>query len=259
MMARTLALALRTAVMLIVSVTAALAQTSETADELIKKGDIYYDRLEAGEALKYYLPAEQMEPENVQLLVKIARQFRHLMSDAKTTEDKLRLGRTALGYARRAVKLAPNDAEAQLALAITYGKLLPYVSNRERIESSPVIKAAAEKAIKLDPKNDLAWHILGRWHLVVAEVSGMKRAIAQMVYGKLPPASFADAKRCFEKAIELNPNRLMHYVELGRTYAQLDRKDEARKFISKGLGMRNTEKDDPETKEKGREVLQKLK
>jgi hypothetical protein len=26
---------------------------------------------------------------------------------------------------------------------------------------------------------------------------------------------------CFQKAIEINPNRLMHYIELGQTYAQM--------------------------------------
>jgi tetratricopeptide (TPR) repeat protein len=243
------------AIALIVSCVAARA---ESADELIKQGDAYYDRLEASEALKYYLPAEKLEPENAQLLVRIAREYRHLMSDAENKDEKLRLCSTALGYSRRAVKLAPNDVETQLAVAITYGKILPFVGNKEKAESSRIIKAAAEKAVKLDPANDLGWHVLGRWNLVLADVSGVKRAIAQMVYGKLPPASNEEAVRCFEKAIALNPNRLMHYIELGRTYAQMDRKVEARKFISKGLRMRDTEKDDPETKQKGRELLAKL-
>jgi hypothetical protein len=50
----------------------------------------------------------------------------------------------------------------------------------------------------------------------------------------------------------------MHYVELGRTYAVMGRTAEARKFISKGLAMPDTEKDDPETKRQGREILQQL-
>ena len=93
----------------------------------------------------------------------------------------------------------------------------------------------------------------------LADIGGVKRALAQIKYGKLPPAKYEDAVRCFEKAIALNPNRLMHYIELGRTYANMDRKDDARKFLNKGLGMRDTEKDDPETKQKGRELLAKLK
>jgi Flp pilus assembly protein TadD len=161
-------------------------------------------------------------------------------------------------YSKRAVTLAPDDPESQLALAISYGKILPFVGNKEKMEMSRLVKAAAEKVTKLDPKNDLGWHVLGRWHLVLAEISGVKRALAQVVYGKMPDASNEEAVRYFEKAIALNPNRLMHYIELGRTYAQMDRKEEARRLITKGLGMRETEKDDPETKEKGREILEKL-
>lgn len=228
------------------------------ADDLIKKGDVFYERLMPAEALKFYLPAEKLEPNHASLLVRISRQYRHLMSDATKREEKLRLGGIAVNYSRRAAALAPNDPEAQLSVAISYGKVLPLQSNSERIENSRVIKAAADKVIKLDPNNDLGWHVLGRWYLNMAEISGVKRALAQVVYGKLPPATNEDAARCFEKAIALNPNRLMHYIELGRTYAKMGREAEARKLITKGLGMTGTERDDEESKSKGREVLAKL-
>ncbi len=234
------------------------APATGPADDLIKKGDVFYARLLPEEALKFYLPAETLEPNNASLLVRISRQYRHLMSDATKRDEKLRLGGIAAGYSRRAVALAPNDPEAQLSVAISYGQLLPLQGSRDRLESSRVIKAAAEKVIKLDPRNDLGWHVLGRWYLNMADVGAVKRALAQIAYGKLPAATNEDAVRCFEKAIALNPNRLMHYIELGRTYAQMGRKDDARKFITKGLGMAETEKDDPETKSKGREVLAKL-
>jgi tetratricopeptide (TPR) repeat protein len=94
--------------------------------------------------------------------------------------------------------------------------------------------------------------------LALADVGTVKRAFAQVAYGKLPPAKYEDAVRCFEKAIALNPNRLMHYIELGRTYAQMGRDADARKFITKGLAMPETEKDDPETKNLGRQILKKL-
>ena len=64
--------------------------------------------------------------------------------------------------------------------------------------------------------------------------------------------------RCFEKAIALNPNRLMHCIELGHTYARMGRDADAREFIVKGLAMPETEKDDPETKNLGRQILKKL-
>ena len=226
--------------------------------ELIKKGDIFYDKLQPAEALKCYLPAEKLDSNNVRLLVRIARQYRHLMSDATDASEKIQLGQTAVCYAQRAVSLAPEDPEAQLALAISYGKMLPLGDAKEKIATSRLIKIAVDKVIALDPNNDLAWHVLGRWYLAHAELSGVKRALAWVAYGKLPSAKYEDAALCFEKAIALNPNRLMHYIELGRTFAQMGRDAEARKFITKGLALPETEKDDPETKTLGRQILRKL-
>jgi tetratricopeptide (TPR) repeat protein len=231
---------------------------AQTSAELIEKGDVAYEALKPAEALKYYLPAEKQEPKNVRLLVRISRQYRHLMSDAPQKAEKMRLGTTALEYANRAAALAPNDPEAQLSVAISYGKLLPLQPTKQQIANSRLVKATAEKVIALDPKNDLAWQILGRWYLNMAEIGGVKRALAQVIYGKLPPATFEDAVRCYQKAIALNPNRLMHYIELGRVYEKMGKTAEAKKFITKGLSMPETEKDDGETKKMGREILAKL-
>ena len=237
---------------------ASTAMGAESAEELIQKGDVFYDKLQAAEALKFYLPAEKLDPNNVRLLVRISRQYRHLMSDATKASEKLQLGNTAVDYAQRAVALAPNDPEAQLALAISYGKMLPLEETKQQIATSRLIKIAVDKVIALDPNNDLAWQVLGRWYLGLADVGAVKRALAQVAYGKLPPAKYEDAVRCFEKAIALNPNRLMHYIELGRTYEKMGRDADARKFITKGLAMPETEKDDPETKNLGRQILKKL-
>ena len=219
------------------------------ADELVAKGNVYYEKLDAQEALKYYLPAEKLEPKNVRLLVRISREYRHLMSDASKTEEKLRLGAAALG---------PNDPEAQLAVAISYGKLQPLESTKEKLETSRIIKSEADKAIKLDPRSDLAWHVLGRWNMGYAEITGVKRALAELAYGKLPATTYEDAAKCFEKAIELKPDRLMHYVELGLVYSHMGRTADARRVITKGLAMKETEKDDPEAKHRGKEELAKL-
>jgi tetratricopeptide (TPR) repeat protein len=233
-------------------------RASESADELIQKGDVYYARLQPSEALKFYLPAEKLDPNNAHLLVSIARQYRHLMSEASSKEQKLQLGNTAVDYAQRAVAIAPGDPETQLAVAISYGKLLPLLGTKDQIADSRLIKTAVDKVIALDSNNDLAWQVLGRWYLALADVNAVKRALAQVVYGKLPTAKYEDAVRCFEKAIELNPNRLMHYIELGRAYVQMGKSEEARKLINKGLAMPNTEKDDPEMKDVGRQLLAKL-
>src|SRR2546423_750502 len=105
------------------------ALQAQSADELIKNGDVYYGRLQATEALRFYLPAEKLDPNNEHLLVRISREYRHLMSDATRPEEKRRLGGAARDYAIRAVALDRNDPDAQLAVAISYGRLQPLIGN----------------------------------------------------------------------------------------------------------------------------------
>lgn len=226
--------------------------------DLILKGDACDRVFNASEALQSYLPAERLEPRNVPLLVRIARQYRHLMTDATARDKKLLLGRTALEYSLRAATLGPKDSEAQLAPAITYGKMLLLQGTKEQVAASGPIKRSADAALRLDPRNDTAWHILGRWHRNVAGVTGAKRLFGSLIYGNLPTSTNEAAVACFEKAIALNPRRPMHHIELGCTYAQMGKKDDARRLIAKGLAMPDIDKDDPETKRRGRETLAKL-
>lgn len=230
----------------------------ETADSMIAKGDDFDRLLEARDALQFYLPANKIQPDNVNLLVKIARQYRHMMSDTSVKQEKLRLGNLSLEFAQRAADLAPKNSEAQLSPAISYGKMLPFMKTKDQVDATPKIKASVDRALALDPNNDTAWHILGRWNRVLADVNSIKRVLAKAIYGDLPVTTNEEAERCLKKAIAINPNRLMHYIELGRIYAQMGRKDEAQQFIRKGLTMPEQEKDDAEQKELGRQALKKM-
>jgi len=234
------------------------ASHAQSANDLMVLGDRFDRNFQASKALQHYLPAEKLDPQYVPLLLRIARQYRHLMTDASPDTEKLRLGAIALTYGLRAAALAPNDSEAQLSPAITYGKMLPLQGSKEQVEASPRIKAGADKAIRLDPRNDVAWHVLGRWHQALANVGSVKRALGSLIYGKLPTTTNEAAVACFDKAIAINPSRLRNYIELGRTYAQMGKNAEARLFIEKGLAMPNTEHDDPELKQRGRDSLAKL-
>ncbi|MBV8212205.1 MAG: hypothetical protein JOZ08_03150 [Verrucomicrobia bacterium] len=234
------------------------ALRAQTADTLIAEGDLFYAKLQASEALKYYLPAEKLEPNNVRLLCHISREYRHLMMDETDRASKVHLGSQAVDYAKKAVALNPKDADAQLAVAISVGKLQPFEGYRQRFDAVHVIKDAADRVTELEPENDIGWHVLGRWYQGLAEVDPFHRALAQAV-GGLPPATFQEAATCFEKAMQLNPGRLMHYIALGTVYVEMGRKDEGRRLIEKGLAMQNTEKDDVQVKQDGEQVLAKLK
>lgn len=232
---------------------------ADEVSDLVEKGGALDRKLQPAQALKFYLPAEKLAPKDHDLQLRIARQYRHLMSKTSDKKEKLRLGKTSLEHAENAAALAPKNAEAQLSPAISYGKMMPYMGSGDQAAASPKIKASVDRALRLDPKNDTAWHILGRWNRTLASIGGVKRALAGAVYGGLPTGSIEAAEDSLKKALVINPNRLMHYIELGRVYAQVGLDDAARRMLQKGLAMPNREIDDPEMKQIGRETLSKLK
>jgi tetratricopeptide (TPR) repeat protein len=235
------------------------AISAATVDELIKEGNVHDQGFRPKEALKSYLPAEKMDPDNVDLLLRIARQYRHEMADTGAIKEKVRHAAVALNYAQRAVALAPNNTEAHLSVAICHAKALELYSNKEKMAALRQVKASADKSIALDSNNDLAWYILGRWHEKISELNTLKRKVAELAYGGLPKASNDDAAKCFRKAISINPNRSPYNIDLGITYAAMGNYADARKHIEKGMAMPSKGKDDPETKKRGRELLATLK
>ena len=80
---------------LLIPLIALCSVVSAAADfeDLVKSGDAHDAKFQCDEALKYYLPAEKLEPENADLLVKIARQYALRMADLRTDADKLASGR----------------------------------------------------------------------------------------------------------------------------------------------------------------------
>jgi tetratricopeptide (TPR) repeat protein len=246
--------------LLLVSMLAALIPVTAMADfaTLVAQGDAHDRKSETEQALTFYLPAEKLTPDDPELLVKIARQYVQRMGGLTTDAEKIKSGRTALRYAERAVALAPDQCDPHLSVAICWGKLTPLLGNKEKVAASRQIRISADRAVKLDPKNDYGWHVLGRWHQAMANMGPATRAFAKLIYGALPAASNEESVACLKKAIKLNPKRLVHTIELGRTYAMMGDTAQAKKYIQQGLAMPNREKDDAETKQRGRKTLEEI-
>jgi tetratricopeptide (TPR) repeat protein len=197
-----------------------------------------------------------LRPGDTEVLRKISKQYAQQISNPGADKDEM--AAKALSYAQQAVKAGPENAEAHLSLAIVYGKISYLKSPKERLEYSRFIQQEAEKSVTLDPKNDLAWHVLGRWNYEIANLGGPLKFFAETLYGKLPEASNEKALEFLERAVALNPKRLLNQAELGRVLAVVGRKDEARAVLKKALGMPSLEKDDEETKERARKALEAL-
>lgn len=75
-------------------------------------------------------------------------------------------------------------------------------------------KEAREQAVialQKEPQNDLAHHLMGRWHWEMANLNGIVRTLIRLMYGTdLAPGTHLEALNHYRRASELNPNRLVH-------------------------------------------------
>jgi len=175
------------------------------APELITAGDALDQQNRNSEARSLYVKADAIKPNDSEILRRISKQYAQLMLDATTSSERAELGRKALDAAKRAVAADPDNAQAHLSLAIVYGRIALNEPPRRKIEMSRLIKLEAETAARLDPKNDYAWHVLGRWNYEIANFNPLLKALDQAIYGKIPDASNEKAGECFQRAIVLQP------------------------------------------------------
>ena len=196
---------------------------------LLKQGDAEDHAGHTQAALSAFRAAEEIDNRNVGVLLRISKQYSDLISSAKSKEAAEQVAKKAFSYAQRAVELDPKVAKAHLSLAVAYGHMTDYIGNKEKLEYSKYIKDEVTKSIELDPTDDYAWHVLGCWHSGVANVNGMLKLLAKMVYGGMPPASNEEAVKCLKKAIEIAPQRMMHHSELARAYQLMGQKEQADK------------------------------
>jgi tetratricopeptide (TPR) repeat protein len=241
-----------TAVLVLLAVSAS-ARSDIAA--LVAQGDAFDAKLENAAALKAYLEAERLGANDAETLYRIARQYALSMNDTTSEAMQRDLGETALAYAKRAITADPKNAKAQLSAAICYGRLVSFMPSKTRVEYSRLIKEHADTALKLDPNDSYAWHVLGVWNYELAKMGTFMRGVVRVVYGAVPSASNEEAARLLQKAVSIAPERVSHHVELGRVYLALGMKEQARTELERGLALPDREKDDPESKRRAQEAL----
>jgi tetratricopeptide (TPR) repeat protein len=175
-------------------------------------------RGEVPAAVKIYGDAEWTESGNSAGLCVLARRYCDLMYLTNSVSVQKDLADRALACSLQAVKADSNNATAHACVAVCCAKECAFADVRAELDYSRRFKLEAEKTIALDPRQDIAYYLLGRWNYGVANVGLLSRTFVKLVYGGLPPASNADAIANFKKAIELAPDRIIHHAGLAMVY-----------------------------------------
>jgi tetratricopeptide (TPR) repeat protein len=182
--------------------------------------------------------AEKIEPNNPEILWKIARAYFDF-ADQQPDNPEVQKANVYPGfeYAKKCVELAPNVAGGHQYYSILIGRIGEIEGTKQKITNSYAVREHTEKAIALDPKNDSNYHVMGRWHFALADLSWAERQIASLIYATPPKASFEEAEQFFRKAHELKPNDIRHLLWLGKTQIALRKKDAARKSLQQAMSI----------------------
>lgn len=228
------------------------------AEKFETEGDAYRDEFESEMALQSYLKANNEDSLNTTYIWKIVREYTDLGVFAESKDETEAFYADAEKWARSCVSMAPDDADCHLFLAVAMGRVALFSGKKKMIRLSKEVRKESTKAIELNPNLDGSYHVLARWNRKVANLSWFSRTFVKIVYGGFPPASNEDAVMNFEKAIDLRPDRMLHYFELGITYKELGEKAKAREAFEKCLSMDVRERQDAGRQEDSKEFLKKL-
>ena len=119
-------------------------------------------------------------------------------------------------YARLAVARDPAGADGHFAVAASVGQAALTMGKKERIRRAKVVRSEALRTLALSPGHDGAYHILGRFF-----------AKSFLGAGIFKEASWSKAIYNMEKAVELDPGRIYHHLELAEIYADRKRYKDA--------------------------------
>jgi tetratricopeptide (TPR) repeat protein len=235
------------------------AITGAHADQDVAAGDAALAKFDLGAALKAYRTAHMQSPDSYEATWKLARALADTSTLSKDPIEQKQCCVDAEQLARAAVKLNPADSKGHAYLAVAVGKLALYEGGKRKVELASEVQKESERAIKLNDKEDLAYHVLGVWNREMVELNWVLRKFAELIYGKFPSASLDDAVRNLTRATQIAPQTVPHRVELGITFASGRRWQEANDNLEKALAMPKAWVTDDYYWDKARQTLPRVK
>jgi len=236
-----------------------LASDPDSLVIYMTKGDSAYIHFNNEAALENYQKAFELSPQNYNAAWKISRAYVDIGETQDNKEDRRFLFKKGLEFANKAVEINPEQSKGYLWQSIALGRVALDAGKKEQVRLSKEVKASVEKALELNPNDDFAWHVLGRWHRKMATLGWIQRQFANVFLGGVPKdASVEESANCFKKAIELNPGHINHHLELAFTYEELNEKELAKQEYQKVLDLPEKDSDDKEHKSEAEKKLKKL-
>ncbi len=216
---------------------------------------LHYERADS-----LYNAIRQSHPADADVYWKLAR-LNVTMAEAispKEAAQRMPFYNKAVEYARKAVALDNANGAAHTWLAASLAVKADRLGNKEKLARANEIKQELDRALALNPHDDVAWSILGSYYRQTANIGWMTRLLGNTFVGKMPQGSAQASEHAFKKAISLNPRAIRHYHELALLYIDEHRKKEALQLLQVALKKPVLMKSDVRRLEDIRVLVRKL-
>lgn len=234
---------------------------AQSPAEHIALGDSVYARFKPDESLPHYLAAIGPDSSNYEALWKAARSEIDLAETERDEGRRDRYSKAGEALARRAIHVNPNDAEAHFHLARALGRRALSVGVRDRIKFATEVRAEALEALKHNPNHPGGLHVMGVWNAEVMRINGVSRFLAKNVLGGkvFGEASWERAVSYMERAVAVDPDRIVHHLDLAKIYADVGDKAKARVQFELAAHGRRIDFNDPAFQREAQAALDKMK
>ncbi|MDQ6828183.1 MAG: hypothetical protein M3081_04895 [Gemmatimonadota bacterium] len=241
------------------AMTASVA-TAQSAAEHIALGDQLHAEMKPAEALVHYEAAVKADSNSYEAQWKLSQAAADV---AEFDTDKSKQGQLfseAEKAARNAIRINPGDAEGHFYLARAVGRLALTKGVSERVKFAGIVHDEAEAALKANPNHPGALHALGLWNAEIMRLSGFQRFMAKNFLGGrvFNQANWDNARKNLEKAVEVDPSRLTHKLDLGNVYKDIGEKEKAKEQFEAVINGKATDYNDKFYKQKAEEALKAL-
>lgn len=231
---------------------------AQTADELVEQAKQLEKQMNESAALARYKEVLKIQPDNIQALIGASGLCSREGYRQKEEEDRSRYYNDAKSYADEAIKLAPENADANYVMAVAMGRIAMNAGAKEKVAGSKEVKKYAELALKFNPNYAKAYHVLGKWNYEVANLNTFEKAAAKMLFGGLPEGSLSSAISNYEKCRKLDPSFMLNYLELAKAYMENEEQDKTIEVLKKAVSLRNIYLDDADIKSQCKKMLEGL-
>ncbi|MGB8192239.1 MAG: hypothetical protein WCF67_09985 [Chitinophagaceae bacterium] len=225
---------------------------------LLREAERLEHSFREAEALQKYKEVLRIHPSNLTALCKssdLSSRIGHRQTNKSTQADYYRAAKT---YAESALKINPYSAEANFVMSVAMGRMAMLTGGKEKIQYVNEIRRYAENTLKYDPNNFKAYHVLGKWHYEVSDLSSFERTMAKWLFGGLPKASLQDAISYYEKSQLLEPMFSINYLELAKAYHRNKEDKKAIDLLTRLQTVPNKIEDDVRIKKEGKALLEDI-